>query len=153
MINEVIDAISIAIDAEFNGEISPAPFEIYTQLVQQGMVKPCFSIVLLNPQIDHFRGNRYLRKHQFCIHYFPSTDDVQTECFGVQERLENCLEYITHHDSQSDVDGGLIRGTEMHGEIVDGVLSFFVNYDFYVYKDKESLPYMETLSSSTQMKG
>jgi hypothetical protein len=71
----------------------------------------------------------------------------------VQERLEDCLEYIIHHDSQSDVDGGLIRGTEMHGEIVDGVLSFFVNYDFYVYKDKESLPYMETLSSSTQMKG
>ena len=40
MINEVIDAISIAIDAEFNGETSPAPFEIYTQLVEQGMEKP-----------------------------------------------------------------------------------------------------------------
>lgn len=153
MINEIIDAISLAIDTEFNGDTSPAPYEIYTQLVEQGMNKPCFSIVLLNPHIEHFRGKRYLRTNQFCIHYFPESEDIQTECFDVQERLEDCLEYINHHDGEFDEDGGLIAGTEMHGEIVDGVLSFFVNYDFYVYKDKESTPYMETLSSSTKMKG
>ena len=145
MINKIIDAISLAIDAEFNEAGQTQTYEIYTQLVEQGMEKPCFSIVLLNPSLELFRGKRYFRKNHFCIHYFPSTEDVQTECFGVQERLEDCLELITETND-------LVRGTEMHGEIVDGVLSFFVDYDFYVYKDIESDPYMETLESSTSMK-
>ena len=41
----------------------------------------------------------------------------------------------------------------MHGEVVDNVLSFFVNYDMYVYKEKDAEPMMETVTHNTRMKG
>jgi len=40
----------------------------------------------------------------------------------------------------------------MNAEIVDGVLNFFVNYDFYVYKKEDTVP-MEELSESVSVKG
>lgn len=144
MIKGLIDGISVAIDAEFNSESDK--YEIYTQLVEQGMEKPCFSIVLLKPSIEQVVGKRYFRRQPFCIYYFPETEDVQTECYEVQERLEDILELIT-------ADGDLVRGTEMNGEIVDGVLAFLVNYNFYVMKDVEQADAMETLTNTTDVKG
>ncbi|MCD8067764.1 MAG: hypothetical protein LUE87_02510 [Lachnospiraceae bacterium] len=44
--------------------------------------------------------------------------------------MEDCLEWIT-------VDGDLLRGTQMHYEIEDNVLLFFVNYDLFVFKEQE----------------
>ena len=58
----------------------------------------------------------------------------------------DCLEYIT-------VDGDLTRGTGMNGELVDNVLSFFVNYDMFVIKEQESEPTMETIEQNTNVKG
>ena len=40
----------------------------------------------------------------------------------------------------------------MNAEMVDGVLNFFVNYDFYVYKKKDTV-LMEELSESVSVKG
>ena len=145
MVNKVIDAISIAIDEEFNAESTG--YEIYTQPVSQGLTEPCFSIVVVNSKIGLFRGNRYFKEHMFCIHYFPATEDVQSECFGVQERLQDALELIPMDE---DV---LIRGTNMHGEMSDGVLSFFVNYNFFVYKQKETETAMETVASDINARG
>ena len=52
-----------------------------------------------------------------------------------------------------EVDGDVIRGTQMHGEIVDDMLHFFVNFDMYVYKPKEQADAMETLIHDTNVKG
>ena len=38
-----------------------------------------------------------------------------------------------------------ILGTKMNGEIIDGVLNFFVNYDTYVYKVEVEKEFMEDL--------
>ena len=141
MINKIIDGISVAINSEFGD-----PYEIYTESIEQGLVEPCFSILCLNPTINQKLGKRYFRTNQFCIHYFPSSIEKQSECFAVLERLMKALEIIT-------VTGDLCRGTDMHGEIIDGVLSFFVNYDMYVYKEKENEPAMESVVHNTNMKG
>jgi hypothetical protein len=141
MINKIIDGISVAIDSEF-GDLS----EIYTESIEQGLTEPCFSILCLNPTIEQFLGKRYFRTNQFCIHYFPSSNEKQSECFSVLEKLMTALEIIT-------VDGDLCRGTDMHGEVVDNVLSFFVNYDMYVYKKETAEPVMESVSHNTNMKG
>lgn len=141
MINKIIDGISVAINAVFGD-----PYEIYTESVEQGLKEPCFSILCLNPTIQQFLGKRYFRTSQFCIHYFPSSNEPRSECSSVMETLFHTLETIT-------VDGDLIRGTSMHGEISDGVLSFFVNYDMYVYKSEESNTMMESVSHNTDLKG
>lgn len=122
MINKIIDGISIAINSEFGDT-----YDIYTESVEQGFQKPCFSILCLNPTINQKLGNRYFRTNQFCIHYFPSTHDKRNECMEVVERLIDALEYIKIGDD-------LQRGNGMHYEVIDDVLSFFVNYDMFVMK-------------------
>lgn len=141
MINKIIDGISVAINSEFGD-----PYEIYTESIEQGLTEPCFSILCLNPTIDQKLGNRYFRTNQFCVHYFPSSDEKRSECHSVLERLMDALEIIT-------VNGDLCRGTGMHGEVVDNVLSFFVNYDMYVYKDEAAEPAMENVTHNTNLKG
>lgn len=141
MINEITDGISLAINSDFGDT-----YEIYTESIKQGLNEPCFSILCLNPTLKQFMGNRYFRTNQFCIHYFPSSEETRSECHTVAERLFSVLEYITVGDD-------LIRGTEMHCEIVDDVLSFFVNYDLYVYKDVVNEEIMETLEQNTVVKG
>lgn len=141
MINKIIDGISVAIGLEFGDS-----YEIYTESVEQGLIEPCFSILCLNPKIDQKLGKRYFRTNQFCIHYFPSSDEKRSECQTVIERLIGALEIIT-------VNGDLCRGTSMHFEIEDGVLSFFVNYDMYVYKEESAELAMETVSHGMTLKG
>lgn len=140
MINKIIDGISIAINAEFGDE-----YEIYTESVKQGFQEPCFSILCLNPSINQFLGKRYFRTSQFCIHYFPKSDEPKAECFSVKERLFNALELVT-------VNGDLIRGSEIHSELVDDVLSFFVNYDFFVDKETEETELMTEYDYKTDVK-
>lgn len=141
MINKIIDGISVAINSEFGDE-----HEVYTESVKQGLENGCFSILCLNPKIEHFFNKRYFRTNQFCIHYFPSSSEPRSECLNVIERLMDCLETIT-------VDGDLVRGTGMNGEIVDDVLSFFVNYDLFVYKEAVAEPAMQNLDYITDAKG
>lgn len=140
MINRIIDAISISINTEFGDG-----YEIYTESLEQGLNEPCFSIFCLNPTNELYRGKRYYRTNQFCIQYFPKPDEPKAECNAVMERLYDCLELIT-------VDNELTRGKRMKGEIVDGVLSFFINYDMFVYK-VENQDVMEELEVSTKAKG
>ena len=141
MINKIIDGISIAIHSEFGD-----PYEIYTEPVEQGLQEPCFSILCLNPAINQKLGRRYFRTNQFCIHYFPKSSEERSECHAVAERLIGALEYIT-------IDGDLCRGTEMRHEVADNVLSFFVSYDMYVYKDSPGESAMESFTVDTSVKG
>ena len=141
MINKIIDGISIAINSEFGDN-----HEIYTESIEQGLKEPCFSILCLNPTISQVLGKRYFRTNQFCIHYFPSSNDKRSECLAVLDRLTTVLEIII-------VDGDKCRGTQVHSELVDDVLSVFVNYDMYVYKTENVIDSMENVIHNTTVKG
>lgn len=131
MINELIIGISQALDAAFSD------VEIHTDQIKQGLVEPCFFIMLLEPSQEQVLGPRYYRENSFDIHYFPKTDNT-SEINDVADKLMDTLEYI-------NFDGGLLRGTKMHSETVAGVLHFFVDYNFHTIKDKINDPYMEQL--------
>lgn len=133
MVNSIIEAIAVALNGEFGDDC-----KIYTEENKQGFTEPCFFISCINPTNDLFLGRRYFRKNQFVIQYFPVNEqEERRECNSVADRLYVCLEWV-------DVKGRLAMGTKMYYEIVDGVLSFFVNYDCFAYKKKET-PIMEDL--------
>ena len=142
MIKQIIDGICIAINHVFGDS-----YEIYTESVEQGFQEPCFSILCLNPTINQKLGKRQFRINQFCIHYFPkSTNDARNECIEVAERLIDTLEYI-------NVDDDLTRGNGMHYEIIDGVLSFFINYDLFMTIKTDDDNAMDEVIHGTKVKG
>ncbi len=141
MINSIIEAVCISLNAEFGDD-----YTIYTESVEQGLQEPCFFVSCINPTDRVFLGKRYYRTNQMCVQYFSADKDREKEeCCAVCERLFDCLEYIT-------VSGDLVRGTKMNVEISDGVLNFFVNYDFFVRKSESGDP-MEDLSRNVSAKG
>ena len=140
MINSIIVGISTALDAEFGER-----YEIFTEEIKQGLEEPCFFIACLNPTHKLFLGKRYFRQNSFCIQYFPESDKKQQECLDVAERLTECLEIITAADTQ-------IRGTKVKYEVIDGVLNFFINYDYFFYKVKDETP-IESISTNINVKG
>lgn len=140
MTNAIVEAISTALDAEFGED-----YEIHMEEIKQGLKPPCFFIVSLNPTTELFLGKRYFKTNGFCVQYFPQSDKKQRECNDIAERMNWCLEYIT-------VSGDKCRGTKMHHEVINGVLNFFVNYDFFVYK-KEVSEVMGDMESYNKVKG
>ena len=138
----IMEAIGTALDAEFGDG-----YEAYIEEMSQDMDGHSFFIQCLNPTDTLFMGRKHFRRSQFCIQYFPLSEDGRNrECLDVGERLLSCLEYL-------DVGGSLTRGTKMRYEVTDGILHFFVNYDMFVYKMAEAVPTMEEVSSETNVKG
>lgn len=143
MINAVVEGISMALNAEFGDT-----YTIYAESVEQGLHEPCFFVACISPTKKVFFDRRYLATHQMCIQYFPeSRDRKREECNEVAERLFNCLEYIEAAEN-------LTMGTKMHAEMVDGVLNFFVNYDFFLRNSQETTSMGElSLSDGVSVKG
>ncbi len=141
MINSIIAAISIALNKEFGDGCKN-----YTEEVKQGLEEPCFFISCINPTHTLIRGRRYFRGNAFCIQYFPAVHGREREeCNAVAERLYSCLEWIT-------AAGNLVRGTKMRGEVVDGILNFFVDYDLIVCRPEDMNP-MEEIVENVSAKG
>lgn len=138
MFNEVIDAICLAISKAF------ADKEIYTEQVKQGFSPPCFFVACINPNESRFLGDRYQHKGKYEINYFPNDENSNREIVEVSEALSDILETLETKD-------GLIRGTRMESTISDNVLSFLVNYDYFVYKGRKKEEPMENLQTKTEV--
>lgn len=139
-VEKLIDAIAEALFQEFG-----STYEIYTEKVEQGLVEPCFMIRCVNPTKNVYLGAVHKRTNQFVIQYIPSTAEAYEECVSVLERLFECLEDVT-------LDGKPVHGTEMNGEVTDGILNFKVNYDGFVLKGRSEIN-MENLEILTEAKG
>ena len=144
MINQIIEGITVAIGEEFGDG-----YNIYVEQIEQDLSEPCFFVACLNPTHELFLGRRYFRQNHFDIQYFPGSDSVQRECNDVAMRLYECLEYITLYDAGTQTNESKpIRGGEMHYEMVDGVMHFFIDYNCFVTK-RESDTLMEILEQTT----
>ena len=139
-IQNLINAIAEALFQQFG-----SGYEIYTEKVEQGLTEPCFMIRCLNPTKNLHLGRCYKRTNQFSIQYIPSTAEAIEECNSVTERLFECLESVILH-------GKPVRGTELHGEITDGILTFMVNYDGFVLKTEEQIG-MDDFEILTEARG
>ena len=65
-----------------------------------------------------------MRDGLFNIAYFPSSDEPVAECLQMSEFLFDVLDTIM-------VDGYILHGSDMNGQIIDGVLQFQVNYPHF----------------------
>ncbi len=131
MINELIRAIARAIKTEFQ------QIDIYSEQLPQGLKQPCFFILCLSQKEQSKLDVRFLAEHTFVVHYFPKNGNK--ECWDTLEKLQRLLEFIKLDD------GSIVGGTNRKGEIKNGVLYFFVDYDFYRKKQKPQAEYMEVL--------
>ena len=134
MIQKIIDGICQALSSKFTEQ----SYEIYTESVEQGLHVPCFSVLMLEATMQRHGTHRYYKVYPFSIHYFPSTEESYAECQAVMERLYRILELIS-------TEIGNIRGTELSGQISDGVLVFTVNYELFA-GEKTELPEMTEVS-------
>ena len=135
MINKIIDGICGKLNESFGDG-----YEIYTELKNQGLKEPCFSVMCVNPINNQVIGNRYFRNNLFSILYFPASKEPKAECNTVLEKLYLALETIKIKETLPDesIKESLVRGTNMRGELVDGVLNFLVNFNLFVYKVEDA---------------
>lgn len=145
MINKIVDGISEKLNSVFGDE-----YEIYSEQVKQGLKEPCFFIALISSRMMQIVGNRYDCKTSFVVQYFPaSVTDANTECYDMQGSLFSALEYIT-------VDGDLQRGIKMRGELVNGILHFFVDYHMIAKRAEMAgteTEYMEEVEADIEIGG
>lgn len=140
-VNDIISGVSRALNKEFG-----AGYTNYTEEVKQGLKTPCFFIFCIDRKSKLMRANcgsqvlkkRYFLENRFCIQYLPSSENRgREECFAVAEKLPLLLEEL-------EIDSELLRGTDMSCEVVDGVLSFFVDYNFFAY-ESDNPTFMEEM--------
>lgn len=129
--NIVRYAVHAALDAAF------PDVRIMGEEIKQGLNPPCFFVRLLEPEHTQELGRRYMRLHPFAVRYY-GVDRANEDYYDMAERLTSILQQI-------DVNGVLVRGSEMNFEIVDEVLHFFVNYNFLVWESTPEVPKMQEL--------
>lgn len=113
-------------------------YGIHTENIEQGLSPPCFSVICEQPVFKRFMGKRFFRSFDFCIYFYPKSDDFFAEINAVSEVLLPNLETI-------EVDGDLIRGSDFSTKTVDDVMVICATYGAFVFDD-EKAPMMEDLN-------
>ena len=99
-------------------------YSVYTNNVDQKLRPPCFLVELINSDTKNYLGLRHDCINAFDIIHF--SNDKKEILYAVGEKLTVGMEWITLSDKSK------LHGTNMHYEIIDGVLHFFVNYNLGV---------------------
>lgn len=115
----------------------------YGEESDQGFEEPYFYVKLFPVSQNQLLGQRYQRNHSFDIHYFAGTNEALHD---MAEQLYDKMELIS-------VDVDLIRGTGMRHQIVDGVLHWFVDYNFQVMRSVEPDPLMQSMKQEGYLRG
>jgi len=120
-LNNVIIAIAQALYSNFGDS-----YTIYTDEIKQDISLPCFYIKIVQPFQVQGLYDIKKRFNKFDIHFFPEESNHKNKDLSyVYDELVEILEYI-------NIENNIYRGTNMQSHIQDGILHFFVNYDFFV---------------------
>lgn len=119
-------------------------YEIHIDGNAQDFTKPCFFILCLRVEQGKLAGNRYCRTHSFDVRYFPASESAR-EVSETVDRLFAELECV-------QVNEATVRAAKMAAEAKEDALHFFVNYDVFLLKQREPVPYMGKLEQGQQIK-
>lgn len=140
MTQTLIEAIAAALADAAKGAV------IYDNAVPQRLHTPCFFITCLRHTVSVRGPGRRRWENAFCIQYLPAKGSAErTECEAVGERLTQCLAMIGTAEERWP-------GTDMHYEIEDGALHFFVSYNCFTQRHLKT-DRMERLEHTFSGKG
>ena len=141
MISGIVAGIAKALYLEFQDSVT-----IYDESIEQDFKEPCFLISTIKAAESKVLNRRYKFSQSFVIQYFPkSKRNVNEEMYRVADRMVGALEYIEQLGTEEKT---TLRGKDRNYKIVDGVLNFFVDYNFFAYVVVEEPPFMEVIKIS-----
>jgi len=151
MIQKIVGGIAERLLEEFGKDIT-----VYSEEVCQNFKEPCFVIKLVSSLCQKGIGGRRKFVNRFLIQYFPKPETKNFDMSVVSDRMFDCLEFIDAGrvirgiDMKADKGSAIIlNGISSNYENGDGILNFYVNYDFHeVSVDEE--PFMEKLKTVPQ---
>ncbi len=139
IIKEIIDGLCARI-TETVGD----GYEIYTQTMEQGMVKPCFFIMCDSSKEERFLGKRYKCSSKINIEYLSNTKDKYDENYKFFEDIRNALEYIY-------IDGNLTKVNIIDSKIGEDSFNLALDIKLFIYKE-ETVEKMEKLEIEGEFK-
>lgn len=128
MVNDILYGISTTLYDHFAGA------QIYTDTVEQGLSEPCFFVMPVAINEQTLLNTRALRTVAFDIHYISKQSRLQLE--ELAAKLYPLMRRVTL------LDGSSLNGFNLHHEIYDGVLHFFVEFKPIVRYPGETVPNM-----------
>lgn len=137
-VNDVVDGVASALYAAF------PHIKRYEERIEQGGKEPAFFIGLVNGGQTKQFGRRYRRAQTFDVQYFHPGDENRAQR-EVAERLYSALEMIGLPD-------GRARTANMNHQIVDGVLHFTFDCDFFVFKERDPEVKMQAITQKIGLK-
>lgn len=123
MVNSLLNAVTKQLGTTFGNSN-----RYYVEDVEQGLVKPCFTVDMLLPLQRSKSAILYDRTMPMVIHWFgDSKETIKKDCYAMGEQVVECLEYLPFK-------GTVLRGEDISWQIVDDVLQVFVTYKFTTKK-------------------
>ena len=138
-INDFKTGINQVLDTEFPN------VTIYCEEIKQGFEEPCFFIKVLSSAQDKELNRIYKKNISFDIHYFSDNADINSDCLDMADSLYEILEYVPLGNS-------LYRASSMTHEVIDGVLHFFLQFNYKIIKQIEAVEKMNTLTQEVHPK-
>lgn len=136
MIKAIRYGITTALHAMFGDE-----YNIYIDKLEQGYENPCFFVSLVDWYSDELIMGREKVHTQFNVTFFPRNEDEPTdECYEMIPKLRECLRMIELEN------GDLHRGIDMDAKVADGLVQFYVTYNFETIEQQESDNSMESFT-------
>ena len=134
MVHKILKAITKQLGTTFGKN-----YRYYVEDVEQGLVKPCFTVDMLTPLQRSKSPVLYDRTMPIVIHYFSDSEtNLKNDCYDMSEKIVECLEYLPFEDTK-------LRGENISWQIVDDVLQVFVTYKFTTQRVTEPVSKMELL--------
>lgn len=138
MISGIVAGIAKALNTEFQDSVT-----IYNENIEQDFKEPCFLISIIKAAESKVLNRRDKFNQSFVIQYFPkSKKNANEEMYRVADKMMGALEYIEQLGTGEKT---ILRGKDRNYKIVDGILNFFVGYNFFAYAVVEEPPFMEVI--------
>ena len=134
MVNSILNAVTAQLHSTFGDD-----YKYYVENVQQGMVRPCFTVDVISPIQRSKNTVLYDRTMPLVVHYFggkPTTN--KKDSYAITEQLVECLEVLPFN-------GTLLRGENISWRMVEDVLQLFITYRFQTQKivSKDNMEFLE----------
>ena len=134
MVDEFLNAVTTQLGTTFG-----ANYHYYVENVEQGLIKPCFTVDMISPLQRSRSPILYHRTRPLVVHYFnKDKKKIKKDCYKIAEKIVECLEYIPFKNT-------LIRGENISWHMIEDVLQVFITYKFQTKTDVPFETAMEDL--------